>query len=392
MTAARIERTLDILRNLIAFDTTSGTSNSDFLSYVDSIVTACGGSGKLVDYDPARGIFNYLATLGATSEHGLGTVLSAHTDTVPSDGQAWTSAPYELTVHDGRAVGRGTADMKGFIACALVALESVSRSGSDRPVSLLLTADEEIGCLGMRTITTSVDALDLADGFVVGEPTEMRVIGGHKSKANFRLTVRARPVHASRASAVPNAAMAVAECIVLVDRFNEIGRRGGGHRDNRFDPPTSWISVGSVHGGTAPNIVAGECIAELEVRTPPGVECASVIKHLEHQMRERIDEQLADRYPNAVLELELRQLTDTPGFDVTNQPSEFLQRVLAANEQREPEFVSFGTEAGLLQRRTRRPSVVWGPGSITAAHTVDEFIEIKQLELCYSRLERLMAS
>ncbi|MEU6523441.1 acetylornithine deacetylase [Streptomyces sp. NPDC046924] len=379
-------RMLDILARLVGFDTTSHRSNLPLIEYVRGLLAEHGIESRLLgNEDGTKAAL--VATARRSGATGPGVIWSGHTDTVPVDGQTWSGDPYTLRIEDGLALGRGTADMKGFIACALAVLTAVDREALAVPVTLLLTYDEEIGCVGARRLVPELSTwADDAVGCVVGEPTDMRVVVGHKGKQNHRVRFRGEPKHSSLAPRLPNPVVAAAALTGFAQELNERFRAEGPH-DPRFPIPHSWINVGRVEGGVKPNIVPEECLLELEIRTVPGHSCDDVAAELRaHAEGELLASQ---RKFSEAADVRVEQLSDTPSFAVPEDHA-FVGFVQSAFERPLPvQYVPFGTEAGLLWGHAGIPSVVCGPGSIDQAHTPDESVPLDDLRACLTALRSL---
>ncbi|MFE6052609.1 acetylornithine deacetylase [Kitasatospora sp. NPDC056446] len=379
-------RMLDILGRLVALDTTSHRSNTELLDYVQELLAANGITGTL-HWNEEHTKANLVATVGPSPDGERGIVWSAHTDVVPVEGQAWDTDPFALLLTDTAAVGRGTADMKGFIACCLAILTRVDHERLTTPVTLVLTYEEEVGCVGARRLVDELSSWEgKVQGCIVGEPTGMKVVVGHKGKQNHRISFRSEPKHAALAPLLPNPITAAAAVIGHAASLNETFRTEGPH-DDRFDIGHSWINVGRIEGGVKPNIVPENCVVEFEVRNIPDHACGAIAEEL---ARRATGEVLADmRTKSDSAGVLAEQLSDTPSFaiDPDHEFVGWVRDALGAKE--DPEFVPFGTEAGLIWGHAGIPTVVCGPGAITEAHTANEFVTLAQLEQCLHFLRSL---
>ncbi|GAB7183891.1 acetylornithine deacetylase [Kitasatospora sp. Ki12] len=382
-------RMLEILERLVGFDTTSHRSNIELLDYVQELLSGNGIESRL-HWNDEHTKANLVATVGpgaAGADGERGIVWSAHTDVVPVDGQAWDTDPFALTLTDTVAIGRGTADMKGFIACCLTILSRVDHERLTVPVTLVLTYEEEVGCVGARRLVEELRGWEgKVRGCIVGEPTGLKVVVGHKGKQNHRISFKGEPKHAALAPLLPNPITAAAAVIGRADILNETFRVQGPH-DDRFAIGHSWINVGRVEGGVKPNIVPEDCVVEFEIRNIPDHSCDGIAAELG---RFATGEVLAGmRAKSDAVEVRTEQLTDTPSFaiDPEHEFVTFVREALGAKE--DPEFVPFGTEAGLIWGHARIPTVVCGPGAITEAHTANEFVALAQLEQCLHFLRSL---
>lgn len=374
--------TLRILERLVAFDTTSGGSNLDLIRYAQRLL-AGNGIESTLHLSPDRTRANLVATAGAGA--GRGIVWAGHTDVVPVLGQNWTTDPFTLRVDGTRATGRGSADMKGFLACALAVLTQVDVQDLRVPVTLLLTYDEEVGCLGAHSLVEELGTWTDTVGCVLGEPSGMRPVIGHKGKQNHRVVFTGEPRHAALAPATANPIAAAAEFVGFAESMNEKFRADGPH-DDRFTATHSWINVGRVDGGTKPNVVPAACAVDLEIRSVPGQSCDVIAGELSRYATETVLRRMKARYPAATVSL--TQLTDTPAFDI-DAGHPFVRRMAGVlGPPSDPEHVSFGTEAGVIWGRAGIPALVCGPGHITEAHGADEFVELDQLRLCLTGLLR----
>jgi acetylornithine deacetylase len=375
--------TREILAELIRFDTTSRESNIPLIQWVEDYLDGWGIPHIRVDYE-AGSKTNLYATIGPETAGGI--VLSGHTDVVPVDGQAWNSDPFELTERDGRLYGRGTADMKGFIAVALATVPKFKTARLRVPIHLAFSCDEEVGCKGVRPLVQHMkDHLPQPAAVLVGEPTSMKVVNAHKSAVTFATEVTGLDAHSSSTQQGVNAIMVAGELLGEVNRLEgELRRRGD--PSGRFDPPYSTVHVGTIEGGTAKNIIPRRCVFHWETRLLPGADPEEVPKRF--------------REFAASLEPRMKSLSEDCGIrtDRTNvvpglkpdphSPAEHLALHLA--EANSTHAVSYCTEAGLFQV-SGIPAVICGPGSIDQAHKADEYIESSQLEKCEAFMRRLTA-
>lgn len=382
---ALFSRTLDILDRLVGFDTTSSRSNLELIRYVQHLLSGNGIESRL-HWNDDHVMANLVATAGRSAGGDRGVIWSGHTDVVPVDGQSWTSDPFKLRVTDDRAFGRGSADMKGFIACCLAILSTVDQEALTTPITLVLSHEEEIGCVGARRLLGEMRRWPQPRGCVVGEPTEMKVVVGHKGKQNHRIRFTGAPMHAALAPEAANPIVAAAEFAVFAQSLNERFRSTGPH-DPRFGIAHSWISIGKVDGGVKPNIVPERCLVEYEIRAIPGHSCDDIADELNRHATGEILTRMRAR--PATAEISTERLSDTPWFDM-DESHPFVREIAPLLGQGEPvERVPFGTEAGLFWGHAGIPTVVCGPGSIGEAHTPNESIALAQLGRCLSRLRSL---
>lgn len=378
-----LDAMLAILADLVAFPTVTADPNIDLVDYAaerldgataDITLTHSHGGDKA----------NLFATIGPEVDGGV--VLSGHTDVVPADAAGWHSDPFVATHRDGSVYGRGTADMKGFIACALALAPELAAAGLRRPVHVALTFDEEVGFRGAPVLLDELTRTGPApSAAIVGEPTNLDIIAAHKGCYEYTTIFTGTEGHGSAPARAVNAVEHAARFVArLVDLRAELAARAP--VDSPFDPPASTISVGTIAGGTARNIVAGSCTVEWELRPVQRSDAEHVREALAAFERDlaaevRITHPDAGMVTEAVCEVDGlepapdsvalrlgRTLLDDPAVDV----------------------VSFGTEAGLYQQ-AGIPAIVCGPGSIDVAHQPDEHVPVADLEACLGMLRRLAA-
>jgi acetylornithine deacetylase len=372
-----------LLERLVGFDTVSSKSNLALIEFVADRLDGLGVPVKLV-HDDARTKANLFATIGPDREGGV--ALSGHTDVVPVAGQKWSSDPFTLTERDGRLVGRGATDMKGFVACALAAAPGFKAAALKVPIHFALSYDEEVGCLGVRKLIPELAAsLPKPRMTIVGEPTGMKAVGAHKGINVLTTTVTGTDGHSSRPRAGVNAIAAAAEIVRFLDRLaDELTREGGGAA---FDPPGTTLNIGTISGGAAVNMIARECSVHWEFRPVPETDPRRVIARLEQFVEGELLPRLRAVDPRATVATHL----DVASPALKSDPhSPAVQLACALNGDNAPGAVSFMCEAGLYHQ-AGVSAVVCGPGSIAQAHQPDEFVEIAQLEACRTFLERLTA-
>ena len=373
--------TLAMLERLVAFDTVSRNSNLALIAFVEDYLARFGIPNWRIDFGPDKA--NLLARIGPEVPGGL--VLSGHTDVVPVDGQAWTSDPFTLRVAQGRAYGRGTADMKGFIACALAMAPWFASLDLKRPVWLALSCDEEVGCTGVRPLLEWMQAnVPPVAAVFVGEPTGMEVVSAHKGITVLRTIVHGLEAHAScthlGVNAIHAAARLMTEIAQIAWEESRHGQRGEG-----FMPPHRTLSVGTVRGGIAKNIIPRECTFEWEIRSLPGQDCADVLERLDRLARDELVPAMRAVAPDA--DIDTQVLADVPGLP--EQPeSPAVRLALQFAGRNATAHAAYATEAGLFAQ-AGMPAVVCGPGHIEQAHKPDEFVELSQLRQCAAFLRRL---
>ncbi len=374
---------LEILDRLIAFPTVSLRSNLELIAYVAALLEECGIDYELV-HDESGTKANLHATVGPKDRPGV--MLSGHSDVVPVEGQAWSVDPFTLTAADGRLFGRGTADMKGFVACAVNAMRLASQSELRTPLHLALSYDEEIGCIGVRRLLEtlkSAPARPLA--CIVGEPTSMAVATGHKGKTALRVRCVGREAHSALAPSGLNALHLACDFIGAL-RAKQAALEAGGASDPDYDVPHTTLHVGKMSGGVALNIVPSLCELDMEIRNVAADDPKEIIEDLRGEAR-TILAPLKGRFPEASIELEVRNAY--PGLDTPKEAEAvaFVKSLTGANSTTK---VAFGTEAGLFDQELEIPSVICGPGSMAQGHKPDEFVTIEQLERCDAMLATLV--
>ena len=374
----------DLLRTLIGFPTVSADSNLALIRHVQGLLEAADIACRLV-LDESGCKANLYASVGPVDVPGV--LLSGHTDVVPVEGQAWTLPPFAGTLQDGRIYGRGACDMKGFVACAVVALLDAARGEPlKRPLQLALSHDEEIGCVGVRRL---LEVLELAPVrpflCIVGEPTQLQVALGHKGKAALRAHCHGQEGHSSRAPLHVNA-IHLASDLVTALRTSQRRLAEEGTRDAAYDIPYTTLHVGRIDGGKALNIVPNLCTLDFEIRHLPADDPASLVATLQ-DTADALVAQARQLSPKAAIEIET--VNAYPGLDThpSVEAVRFLQTLVEPGTAQLK--VAFGTEGGLFASRLDTPVVVCGPGSIEQAHKPDEYVEISQLEACDALLGRL---
>lgn len=378
-----VARTISVLEGLVGFDTTSRNSNLALIGWVEAYLDGLGvGHARVPDETGTKA--NLIATIGNPDVPGY--ILSGHTDVVPVDGQNWSSDPFRLAQRDGRLYGRGTSDMKGFVACCLAAVPDMLARKLDQPIHLMFSYDEEVGCLGVRRIIDRLRHWPVRPAACfVGEPTCMQVVIGHKAKRSVAATVRGHTVHSSLAPLGVNAVEYAARVISKVrDIAERLAREGA--RDPLYDVPHSTAHTGLVHGGSALNIVPDQCTFEYEFRTIAADDPNALADEVANYARGVLEPQMKAVAPEAGITL--RDRSSFPGLD-TAPASEIVGLSMAFSGRNDLAKVAFGTEAGGYSA-DGIPSVVVGPGSIDQAHKADEFIAVSELEKCGAFIDRLI--
>ncbi|MDB1109955.1 acetylornithine deacetylase [Pseudomonas extremaustralis] len=378
-----MSRSRQLLQTLVEFDTTSRESNLQLIEFVRDYLAGFGVTSELV-YNEERSKANLFASIGPQELAGI--VLSGHTDVVPVDGQAWSVPPFELTERDGKLFGRGTADMKGYIACVLALVPELVKADLRRPVHIALSYDEEVGCLGVRSLLKVLEQRPLKPMLcIIGEPTGLKPVLGHKGKLAMRCDVHGEACHSAYA---PYGVNAIEHAAELIGELGRIGQRLRDTRDARFDPPFSTVQTGVMSGGKALNIVPADCRFDFEIRALPSQDPGEVAD----QLKAYAEQQVLPRMQAVSAQSAIRftELSAYPGL-VTDERSQAAQLIAAFSGSQEFGTVAFGTEGGLFDA-AGIPTVVCGPGSMDQGHKPDEFVSVEQLDGCDEMLRRMYLS
>ena len=376
-------RATTLLEQLVAFDTTSRRSNLELIAFAEAELTRSGATFQRIgNADGSKA--NLLARIGPAEDGGI--LLSGHTDVVPVDGQPWTSDPFTLTRRDGRLYGRGAADMKAFLALALAAAPELAARPLARPVQFGFSYDEEIGCLGSPGMIAELTrAGPWPAAVIVGEPTNMEAVSGHKGIATYRVTVNGREAHSSLTDLGVSAVM---EAVPLMARLRGLAQALEQDADDAspFRPKGPSLTIGQVNGGTAVNILARECVFLFDLRCPPGVDPAQALGPFFEEAA-ALDRALKARAPEAGVRVEPR--SGTPGMapEADGEAERLARRLAGDNGPRR--VVSYAAEAGQFQE-AGYSTVICGPGSIEQAHQPDEYLEVSQLERGAQFMARLV--
>lgn len=371
-----------MLERLVAFPTVSRDGNLELVDYVRSYLQGFGIASELT-FDDERRKANLFATIGPEDRGGI--CLSGHTDVVPVDGQDWSVPPFAVTEREGRLHGRGACDMKGFLAAVLGLVPEFLERNLRIPIHLALSYDEEVGCLGVRRLLARLAEREVKPAAcIVGEPTGMTPVTGHKGKLSMRCHVHGLECHSAIAPTGVNAVEYAAELIVRLRRM-AAARRTGGPFDLAYDPPYTTIHTGVVQGGTALNIVPRDCRFDFEFRYLPADDPGRLLAEVTDFAARELLPQMRAVSPDAGFRFE--EIAAFPGLAMTDDDP-VTRQVMELTGAERTGRVSFGTEAGLFQA-AGIPTIVCGPGQIAQAHKPDEFIEIDQLARCEGFLRRL---
>ncbi|WP_101068816.1 acetylornithine deacetylase [Roseovarius salinarum] len=381
--STQLADTVALLGDLIAFPTVSEFSNLDMIAYLAHRLEQAGAHVD-VFHDEFGHKANLFATIGPTDADG-GIVLSGHSDVVPVAEQDWASPPFELIEHDGRLYGRGTCDMKGFIAAAVAMAPVFADRVGKRPVHFAFTYDEEVGCFGARALAESLRDRGISPGVaIVGEPTSMRIIEGHKGCYEYTTHFHGLAGHGSNPDRGVNA---VEYAVRYVNRLLELKEalRLRAPADSRFDPPWTTINTGSLVGGVAHNVIASNASVEWEMRPVRAADAQFVKDDLKHYCEDTLLPAMRAICPDAEITTEV--IGEVQGLEPASE-SEARRILEELTGTDTAELVAFGTEAGILQS-CGMSTVVCGPGSIEQAHKPDEFVSLDQLQQCLDMLDRL---
>lgn len=375
---------LEMISKLVSFDTTSRDSNMDLINYVQEYLSDLGIESTLVPNED-RSKANLYATVGPADKAGV--MLSGHTDVVPVDGQNWDSDPFNIVEKDRKLYGRGTSDMKSFIALVLAKLPVFMERGLETPIHLAFSYDEEVGCIGVRPMIDMINGLPIKPRMaIIGEPTSMQVITGHKGKRSYEAHVHGLEAHSSLA---PHGVNAIEYAARFISHLQSMARKlqFGGPYDDLYDVRHTTVHTGVIQGGTALNIVPKDCKIQFEFRyigadNPDEIE-AEIIR----EAKETLEPQM--KAIDASTGIDITCVNDMPSLDmnVDDEVVTFVKQLAGRNDHAK---VAFGTEAGLFQKRGGIPCVVCGPGSIDQAHKPNEFISLEQLDKGEAFLDRLM--
>lgn len=375
---------IEILDKLVGFESVSHKSNLDISAYIGDLAQSRGGRVERFR-SPDDQKEALLIAFGPMVEGGI--VLSGHMDVVPVTDQKWTSNPFRLRQADERFYGRGAVDMKGFLALALSSASGLDCSSMARPLYLAFSYDEEVTCEGVKPIVAFLkEHTPPPSCVVVGEPTEMRIVGAHKGAVDWRIKVRGKAAHSSLPHLGSNAIHAAAQIVLLVDKIGEEFARSLVPGSELFDVPFSTVSVGLINGGSAPNVIPSLC--ELHIEARPLVAGDDI--YIVNQVRELIANEVLPRLRRtaANADVTVTEVDSLPPFvrDASSSAESLVKRLTGSSDV---EAVSYATEAGFFQS-AGLPTVVFGPGNIRQAHQPDEYISVSQLEAGEDFLQRIV--
>jgi len=379
-------RTLEILEELVAQRTSSDSGNLEIIDYIESLLAPL--RAELIrTYDESGSKTNLLARLGPN--HGAGVILSGHTDVVPVSGQEWSFDPWALTEDGDRLYGRGSCDMKGFLACMLSVVERMDVSTLSSPLYLAFSYDEEIGLRGVRPLIEDFNGRGLEAALcVVGEPTEMQVAVGHKSILQGTCTVTGSEAHSSLEPHAANALYGAARVLTRLEEM-EREREENGPFDPGYGVPHSTVHAATIRSGVALNIVPRTAEFGFEFRCIPGEDPRTLLEDVREFTETQVVPRLRRTAPEA--DVRFRVAMEGPGLDTASDSPEARRAMRATGvEKAAPPRMPFATEAGLFQR-AGIPTVLCGPGDIAQAHKPDEYVTLEQLARCEAFLTRLLS-
>lgn len=367
---------IEALKRLISFDTTSRDSNLALIEFVREELNTLGVESRLT-FNDERTKANLWATIGPSDKGGV--VLSGHTDVVPVDGQAWSSDAFEMEERAGQLFGRGTADMKGFIACVFAHAGRMVNANLKTPLHFAFSYDEEVGCVGVKGLINDMAAnLPKPIAVIVGEPTSMQIIGGNKGSTGFDTTIVGVDGHSSAPALGANAIFAAAKIINYLEKM-QARLKENGDPNNGFSPYYTTIDCGLISGGTANNIIPAECKIGWGLRNVPGDDPDALAQEVFDFIEQEIEPALKAISPAAGVAHKKRHFVPCLVPDENSAAENLLRHLTGLNQSGR---VAYGTEAGHFQT-AGVPGVVFGPGSIKQAHLPDEFIDVSQMKACH---------
>lgn len=381
----KLYSTVEMIEKLVSFNTTSRLSNLELINFISDYLATLGVEANLI-HDAGSEKANLYATIGPRDVPGV--VLSGHTDVVPVDGQAWDTNPFAVVEKDGKLFGRGTSDMKSFIAIALALAPEFAKTKLKMPIHFALSFDEEVGCLGAPLMIEKMDQFSAKPyAVIVGEPTNMAVVNAHKGVCSFHTTVHGLERHSSEIDRGVNAVAYAAELVHFLSGVAEEMRDHRAQPESGFNPPYTTVHVGTIQGGTAQNIVPLHCTFSWEYRLMPGEDLSAIRNRFQTYVDEVVLPKMHAVDDTTGIETEVRAFV--PGL-APEEGSTAESLVLALARKNTTEVVAYGTEAGQFQV-AGNPVVVCGPGSIAQAHKPNEFIELSEVRACEIFMRRLLS-
>ena len=374
---------IQILEKLISFDTVSSNSNLEIISYCEKILKDAGAETTLIK-NTEETKANLFATIGSVDQPGI--ILSGHTDVVPVTNQKWQTNPFKLTEIDNKLYGRGTADMKSFVACALYAASKASSMNLKTPLHFSFSYDEEIGCVGVRSLIEMLKNSPIKLLFcIVGEPTSMQVMSGHKGKVNASVLIKGKEAHSALTTKGLNSIYLASEFIQGIQSIQTNLINNSAH-DNDFEVPYTTLQVGKIEGGVAVNIVPSSSSLLFEIRSLHSDDPNLILKDIKI-LSEKIVKSHIDKFPDT--EIEIKVTNQYPALN-TMKNSDVISFLNGLTGNNSVEKVSFGTEGGLFSNELNIQTAICGPGSMNQGHQPNEYIEKVQIDLCDQMLENLL--
>ena len=378
------KNSIEILKKLVSFDTTSFKSNLDLIKFIENYLNDLNIKSELI-YDETKNKANLFTTIGPNLQGGI--VLSGHTDVVPITKQNWTSDPFILTERDNKLFGRGSSDMKGFIAIVLSRVSAMVEKKLKKPIHLAFSYDEEIGCVGVHSLLDLIKKKSINPEFcIVGEPTSMEMVIGHKGKHAYDVKVDGLSCHSGQA---PNGVNAINYASKLINYIEEINKEKSikGPFDNDYEIPYSTLHTGLIKGGTILNIVPKLCQFEFEIRHLAEDDPLEIIQRIKQYTEELLIKEMHNI--SSTTNIEINEKINYPGLNISESisPVKQVKELLGKSSHKK---VVFGTEGGLFKRELNLPTIICGPGSIDQAHKPDEFISIQQIEKGGTFIDKLI--
>ena len=378
------KNSIEILKKLVSFDTTSFKSNLDLIKFIENYLNDLNVKSELI-YDETKNKANLFTTIGPNLQGGI--VLSGHTDVVPITKQNWTSDPFILTERDDKLFGRGSSDMKGFIAIVLSRVSAMVEKKLKKPIHLAFSYDEEIGCVGVHSLLDLIKKKSINPEFcIVGEPTSMEMVIGHKGKHAYDVKVEGLSCHSGQA---PNGVNAINYASKLINYIEEINKEKSikGPFDNDYEIPYSTLHTGLIKGGTILNIVPKLCQFEFEIRHLAEDDPLEIIQRIKQYTEELLIKEMHNI--SSTTNIEINEKINYPGLNISESisPVKQVKELLGKSSHKK---VVFGTEGGLFKRELNLPTIICGPGSIDQAHKPDEFISIQQIEKGGTFIDKLI--
>ena len=372
-----------ILEKLISFNTISSNSNLELMSFCENLLKDVGAKISIIK-NHQENKCNLFATIGSSNKPGI--ILSGHTDVVPIEGQLWATNPFKLIEKNNRLYGRGTADMKSFVACALHAAIKGSQMNLQTPLHLAFSYDEEIGCVGVRSMIDMLKTLPLKPLFcIVGEPTSMQIASGHKGKVNVSVSLKGKEAHSALA---PNGLNAIYLATALINEIQAIQSKikSNSNLDEDFEVPYTTLQVGKIEGGVAVNIVPSSSSFLFEIRNLSEDNPNIILNEIEKIAKDLVKKNI-DKFPDTSIKIKISNQYPSLNTSKNSNVINFLKSLTGINSIRK---VSFGTEGGLFSNELNLETAICGPGSMEQGHKPDEYIEKDQIGLCDNMLNNLL--